>query len=262
MDYETILYETSDDHVATLTLNRPDKLNSFNRRMLQEFAQVWSAIRIDPAVHTVVLRANGDRAFSSGLDVTDPRARAESDDGIPFNDLDPSYFLGPKANRVWKPVICAIHGMAAGGAFYWINECDIVICSDDAQFFDPHVTYGMTSALEPIGLRYRIPFGEVMRWALMGLDERMSASRALEIGMVSEVVSRRDLWNRAHEIAAIIADKPSVATQGTVRAVWGSLDQGRTQAMDAGLSFVQLGKPLGGEAAARQEGRRPQPRIR
>src|SRR3546814_7578015 len=48
----------------------------------------------------------------------------------------------------WKPVIAAVHGMAAGGAFYWLNESDIIICSEDATFFDPHVTYGMTSALE------------------------------------------------------------------------------------------------------------------
>ena len=66
-------------------------------------------------------------------------------------------------------MICAVHGMAAGGAQYWINESDIVVCSPDAQFFDPHVTFGMTTALEPIGMRWRAPLGEVLRWALMGM---------------------------------------------------------------------------------------------
>src|SRR5262249_15740221 len=150
-------------------------------------------------------------------------ARANAGSDNPFNDTDPSFYLGAKANRVWKPVICAVHGMAAGGAFYWINEADIVICSDDTQFFDPHVTYGMTSPLEPIGLRMRIPVGEALRWALMGLDERMGCDRALQIGLVSEVTTRDNLWGRAHQIAAAIAAKPSVATQGTVRAIWDSM---------------------------------------
>lgn len=63
--------------------------------------------------------------------------------------------------------------MAAEGAFYWVNEADIVICSEDATFFDPHVSYGMTEALEPIGLARRIPLGETLRIALLGLDERL-----------------------------------------------------------------------------------------
>jgi enoyl-CoA hydratase/carnithine racemase len=260
MAYSTITYEISSDRVATITLNRPDKLNSFNRAMLDEFSQVWADVRKNPEVNAVVLRAAG-RAFSAGLDVTDPAARATDPGGVPFNDLDPGSFLGPRSNQVWKPVVCAVHGMAAGGAFYWINESDIVVCSDDAEFFDPHVTYGMTSALEPIGLRMRIPLGETLRWALMGLDERIGSDRAFQIGLVSEVTTRDDLFTRAHEIAAIVAAKPSVATQGTVRAIWDSMDQGRTAALHHGLSYTQIGNPLGGESELRSE-RRPTPRVR
>jgi enoyl-CoA hydratase/carnithine racemase len=103
----------------------------------------------------------------------------------PFSAEDPGQYLGAKQNRVWKPLICAVHGMCAGGAFYWLNEADIIICSEEATFFDPHTTYGMVSALEPVGLARRIPLGEVMRIALFGLDERMSSARALGIGLVS-----------------------------------------------------------------------------
>jgi enoyl-CoA hydratase/carnithine racemase len=261
MQFEAIRYDTGADHVATVTLNRPEQLNSFNRAMLDDFHRVWAEVKRDTDVHAVVIRAEG-RAFSAGLDVKDPKARANASSDNPFNDTDPGFYLGPKANRVWKPVISAIHGMAAGGAFYWINESDIVICSDDAEFFDPHVTYGMTSALEPIGLRMRIPLGEALRWALMGLDERMSAERALQIGLVSEITTREDLWPRAHAIAAAIAAKPSVATQGTVRAIWDSLDLGRSAAMHMGLAYTQIGNPLGGEKELRQEAVRPQPRAR
>jgi enoyl-CoA hydratase/carnithine racemase len=261
MAYESITYETDQEHVATITLNRPDKLNTFNRVMLDEFAQVWSEVRRDSDVHAVVLRAEG-RAFSAGLDVSDPAARARHGSDNPFNDTEPGFFLGARANRVWKPVICAVHGMAAGGAFYWINESDIVICSEDAEFFDPHVTYGMTSAMEPIGLRMRIPLGEALRWALMGLDERMGATRAYQIGLVSEVTTREGLWSRAHQIAATVAAKPPVATQGTVRAIWDSMDVGRTTAMRNYLTYVQLGNAVAEDPALRQQDRRVDPRIR
>jgi enoyl-CoA hydratase/carnithine racemase len=96
----------------------------------------------------------------------------------------------------------------------------------------------------------------------MGLDERMGSDRALQIGLVSEITSRSELWPRAHYIAATIAAKPSVATQGTVRAVWDSMDLGRSAAMHQGLSYTQLGNPLGGEMALRQQPTRPEPTVR
>ena len=134
--------------------------------------------------------------------------------------LDPGEGASPKQNKVWKPVIAAVHGMVAGDAFYWLNDCDIIISADDATFFDPHVSYGLTAALEPIGLARRIPLGEALRWALVGLDERMSARRARQIGLVSELVPEAQLWGRAAELAEIIAAKPPAVIQGTVRAIW------------------------------------------
>jgi enoyl-CoA hydratase/carnithine racemase len=240
MDLTTIRFEVA-AHVATVTLDRPERLNAFNQLMCDEVAHVWSLVRADDDVHVVVLRAAGERAFCTGMDV---REGLSMPDNV-WSQRDPGTQLGPKQNRVWKPVVGALHGMVAGGAFYFVNECDIVICSDDATFFDPHVSYGMTAALEPIGLARRIAFGEVMRIALMGLDERVSATRAREIGLVSEVVSRDVLWDRAHEIATLIAAKPPAAVQGTVKAMWDSLDLPRTAALQMGLAYPQLGNPLG-----------------
>lgn len=246
------------DGVATITLDRPAKLNSFNQRMCDEVAATWAWIREDDDVRAVVLRANGERAFSTGVDVTDPHDRHPN----PFAEVDPGTFLGPKANRVWKPVVTAVHGMACGGAFYWINESDVLICSDDAEFFDPHVTYGLTAALEPIGLLHRIPLGEVLRIALFGLDERVTAERALAIGLVSEVVPRADLWGRAEVLARRLAAKPAAAVQGTVRAIWESLDLPRSVALDRGLAYTQLGNPLGKAEVDRATVERPEPERR
>ena len=249
MSYQTILFEVGDDKVATVTINRPDAMNSFTVQMCREFRDVWARVREDDAIHAVVLRAAPGRAFCTGVDVRSGENILMSDNL--WSQVDPGEFLGPKANKVWKPVIAAVHGLCAGGALYWINECDIVICSEDAQFFDPHVTYGIVSALEPIGLRQRVPLGEVLRMVLMGNDERIGADTALRISLVSEVTALEALWPRAHALAATIAAKPAVAVQGSVRAIWESLDATRTAALQMGLKYPQVGNAAGKEQVDR-----------
>jgi enoyl-CoA hydratase/carnithine racemase len=242
MTFQTILLDVNAaDRVATITLNRPDQLNAFDRTMCDEIAEVWRAVKFDESVNAVVLRAAGPRAFSAGLDIKTPYGQPEN----VWNHEDPGELLSPKWQKMWKPVVCAVQGMCTAGAFYFVNESDVVICSTDATFFDSHVSTGLVCALEPVGLMRRIGLGETLRIALMGNDERVCAETALRIGLVSEVVSRDRLWTRAHEIAATIAAKPPSATQGTVKAIWESLDKPYRAAMEQGLIYTRLGNPRG-----------------
>jgi enoyl-CoA hydratase/carnithine racemase len=257
-DFETIRYETSADRVATITLDRPEVLNAFNRQMCEEVRAAWRLVKDDPEVNAVVLRAEGDRAFCAGLDT---KSSYGQPDDI-WNHEDPGELLSPKWQKVWKPVVCAVQGMCTAGAMYFLNESDVVICSSDATFFDSHVTYGMVSALEPVGLMRRIGLAHTLRMALSGNDERVTARTALQIGLVTEVVDRAELWQRAHEIAAGIAAKPSVATQGTVRAIWESLDRPYRAAMEQGLIYTRVGNPLGMAEVARNPLPRTEPRLR
>jgi enoyl-CoA hydratase/carnithine racemase len=256
--YSTIEYETSADRVATITLNRPGVLNAFDRQMCEEIKDAWAVVKADPAVHAVVLRAAGERAFSVGLDISKPFGQPDD----VWNHVDPGELLSPKWQKVWKPVVCAVHGMCTAGAFYFINESDVVICSADATFFDSHVTGGMVSALEPVGLMRRIGLGDTLRMALLGNDERISAATALRIGLVTEVVDRTALWDRAHELAALIAAKPTSATQGTVRAIWESLDRPYRAAMEQGLIYTRLGNPIGMAELAERNTEPGPPEIR
>jgi enoyl-CoA hydratase/carnithine racemase len=257
MTYETVLFEVT-DHVATITLNRPDKLNSFNATMVEEFRALWAKIRVDDDVHVVVLRAAGDKAFCTGVDVAEGLDLHENF----WSQDDPGQGLSPRANKVWKPVIAAVQGMVAGGAFYWLNDVDFIVSADDATFFDPHVSYGMTSALEPIGLARRVPLGEVMRWALIGLDERMSAERAHSIGLVSELVPAADLWDHVDGLARIIAAKPPAAVQGTVKAVWETLDMDRDKAQAVGWNYPAMGNPVGIAQVSRDGFKKPEWTLR
>lgn len=256
---DTILLDLDHDtHVATITLNRPDALNSFNRAMCHEVRDAWHTIKDDEAIHAVVLRAAGDRAFSAGLDVKSSYGQPE----IVWNHEDPGELLSPKWQKMWKPVVCAVQGMCTAGALYFVNESDVVICSQDATFFDSHVSAGLVSALEPIGLMRRIGLGDTLRMALMGNDERVSADTALRIGLVTEVVSRDVLWSRADDIAAAIAAKPPTATQGTVKAIWESLDKPYRAAMDQGLIYTRLGNPIAKDELAARPIPMTTPRIR
>jgi enoyl-CoA hydratase/carnithine racemase len=261
MDFETIRLDVDgSDRVATITLNRPDQLNAFDRTMCEEMAKAWRIVKSDDSVNAVVLRAAGSRAFSAGLDIKKPYGQPENI----WNQEDPGESLSPKWQKMWKPVVCAVQGICTAGAFYFINESDVVICSTDATFFDSHVSAGLVCALEPIGLMRRIGLGETLRIALMGNDERVSADTALRIGLVSEVVSPERLWPRAHEIAAAIAAKPPSATQGTVKAIWESLDKPYRAALDQGLIYTRLGNPIGiAELTARgDDGPAADPTIR
>jgi enoyl-CoA hydratase/carnithine racemase len=259
MSYETILYEVdATDRVATITLNRPQVLNAFNRTMCHEVRDAWHQIKGDRGVNAVVLRATGDRAFCAGLDVREEYGQPDD----VWNHEDPGELLSPKWQKVWKPVVCAVQGICTAGAFYFLNESDIVICSKDATFFDSHVTFGLVSAIEPVGLMRRIGLAETLRIALSGNDERVSAETALRISLVTEVVDRSQLWDRAHEIARAIAQKPTAATQGTVRAIWESLDKPYRAAVEQGLAYTRIGNPIGSAEIDRSSTPTSTPRIR
>ena len=122
-----------------------------------------------------------------------------------------------------------------------LGEVDIIIASDDATFFDPHVTYGMVASYETIHMAQKLPFGELLRMQLLGAHERMSAETAQRLGMVSEVCPRTDLDERARWIAETIAARPREAVQGTVRAAWSTRELTRSQALAQGGAFLALG---------------------
>jgi enoyl-CoA hydratase/carnithine racemase len=253
MDGDAVLFEVQ-DHVATITLNRPDQLNSFNNAMAEGMEKAWTTVRDDDDIHVAVLQANGDRAFCTGVDIKGGGTWFFSTNV--WNSFDPGVTLSPKLHhKCWKPVVAAVHGMVAGGGQYFINEADIIIAADDTAFFDPHANGGIVSAVEPVGMLARgVPIGDVLRWALMGTEERITAETAMRIGLVTEVVPRDKLRERAQDIARSIADRNPRAIQGTVKAIWESLDLPRTAAINNAFGYTHIGNsPPGAQAPRRNQ---------
>ncbi len=268
--FETIQIDIA-DHVCRVTLDRPEVLNAFNDRMRQEIRCTWRALRKMDEVRAVVVTGTGEKAFCVGVDRSDALVALEGTGGKLYGTSnnymydDPGDDIGPKACDLWKPVIAAVNGICCAGAFYLVAESDIIIAAEHATFFDSHVTYGMAAVYEPMKLVQRMPLGEVLRLALVGSHERMTAQTAQRVGLVSEVVPLTELQDAADRLAGIIASQPPEAVQGTLRAIWAANDMGRLDALAMAPSILTTGTSVDALAegqTAFSEGKRIKPRLR
>src|SRR4051794_10974838 len=248
-----------DTGVAVVTLDRPERLNAIDLAMVAELTQTWREFRFDDTVRAIVLTGAGERAFSTGLD----RDCVVPQPSSPYMQDDPLIAVGPKANDLWKPVVAAVAGTACGGAFYLLGESEFVVADTTATFFDPHTTYGMVSAYESVLMAQRMPYGEVARMALMGNAERMSAQRAHQIGLVSELTEPGGALEAGVRCATVLAGLPAAAVQGTVRALWAAKEAARAQGYAQSPHLIALGNLPADQQAGLFTGRdRQAPRIR
>lgn len=224
--FETLSYTVSDG-IALITLNRPDRLNAINSVMSRELPDVWQAFDRDTSARVAIVTGAGDRAFCSGADVADLPRMVVDEAGRP---LPESIRWTPLQNDVWKPVICAVNGNVLGGGLHFIAECDVVIACETAELSDPHVSVGLVSALETVALARRVPMGAVLRLALGGREERMSARRAHEIGLFDDLCPAGDLLARARLLADRMSRNSPSAMVRTKRAIWHAKYRGLAEA--------------------------------
>ncbi|MEU2439450.1 enoyl-CoA hydratase/isomerase family protein [Streptomyces rubradiris] len=247
-----------DTRVAVVTLDRPDRLNAIDLGMADGLRDCWRTLRFAERVRAVVLTGAGERAFCTGID----RDAVVPQPPSPYMRDDPLLDVGPKANGLWKPVVAAVRGMACGGAFYLLGESDFVVADPTAVFFDPHTTYGMVSAYESALMALRMPYGEAARMMLMGTAERISARRAHQIGLVSEVTEEGGALAGAVRCAAVLAGYPPEGVQGTVRALWAAREAALAQAFAQAPHLVALGNLPAARQAELFAGRRREYRVR
>ena len=232
-DAQELLVERH-DHVLQLTLNRPNSLNALNLSLQTLMESRLREAGEDPSVRAVVITGAG-RAFCSGADVSGLAKGAVSSND-PKDHRYPHFTM--RQLRIYKPTICAVNGVCAGAGLHYVADSDIVIASSNASFVDTHVNVGQVTALEPIGLLQRMSLEAVLRMVILGKAERLTAQRALEERMISEVVAPEDLIPRALELAQIAASVSPAAVQRSLKAIWESLERPLDQAYSHGFEIL------------------------
>jgi enoyl-CoA hydratase/carnithine racemase len=231
--FETLQVERADG-VAVLTLHRPERHNAINSRMNVELPLAWQALEADQAVRAIIVTGAGSRAFCTGADLKD---LPTTEDPVLATQLASIRWTG-RQNGVSKPVIAAINGLTIGGGLHYLADADIVLSVDDAQFVDSHVAVGLLAALEPIALSRRMPLGAVMKLALTGGDERLSAGELHRLGLIDEVMPLADLMPRAHQLAASIARHSPTAVARTRAAIWRAKELPLEAALEEGWRLI------------------------
>ncbi|MFN7954103.1 MAG: enoyl-CoA hydratase-related protein [bacterium] len=241
MTYTTLRIERDEGspHVAVLTLDRPDRMNAFDSVMRAELPRAWDELRDDASVWAVIVTGAGDRAFCTGMDLREPpppaapasapRSSAPSPAPVRLTALDCD---------VGKPVIAAVNGVCAGGGLVFVADADIVIASESAVFTDARTSAGQVSIAGTLRLARKIPLEAVFRLVMLGKAERVSAARARELGLVSEVVPAAELLPRAKALAAAICESSPSAVFWSRHAIWESLDTGLGAALEMGWDVV------------------------
>ena len=181
--FDTIKYEV-DGHKATITLNRPDALNALSPHMITELRAAYDEAEKDDNVWLLIVTGTG-RAFCTGADVkaipADGKVINERRYLSTYEQWEAPQEGTPPFRTMAKPVLAAINGLCCGAGLDWVTTGDIVIASERATFFDPHVSIGLVAGREVVRLARVLPRSVALRMALMGKHERMSAQRALEL---------------------------------------------------------------------------------
>ncbi len=214
MAYQNILLDIK-ENVATVTINRPEKLNALNNQTLDELKEVFTALKKDDKVFVVIMTGSGEKAFVAGADIAELN-QLNMIAGKAFSEKGQEIFN--LIENLNKPVIAAVNGFALGGGSELALACHIRLASENAKFGQPEVNlgiipgYGGTQRLTRL-----INSGKAMEYILTG--DMINANEAYRIGLVNHVYPQQELMSKAVEIAEKIASKAQQAVRMAVKAV-------------------------------------------
>ncbi len=235
MPFETILYERRDG-VATMTLNRPEKLNTLNSAMRREIRQVFRSIDGDPEVRCLLITGAGDRAFCAGADQTErATGGAIPLDEIQRHHLHPNESTSKYIQDVEKPIVVAVNGVAAGGGLAMTLGADVAIASDRARFRVAHAALGI-AAMDALGWLLPRAVGVQRAFEMYATNRIVEAVEAERIGIVCRVAPHDHLMDEAMALARAIADGPPIGMRMTKKAVLRS----HTHTLEEYLEFERL----------------------
>ena len=226
MTYEKLLFSNSNG-VATLTLNRPDKLNSFDRQMSQEVIHALDECAADTTVRAVLIIGAG-RAFSAGQDLAEAIAPGTKIEDILTTQYNP---IVRRIRELKKPVIAAVNGVAAGAGANIAFACDLAIAAESANFIQSFINIGL---IPDSGGTFTLPrlVGMQRAFGQMILAPKVSAKEAEVAGMIWKCVADAELMNEANALAKKLAAMPTKAIALTKEALNRSMTNSLTQQLD------------------------------
>jgi E-phenylitaconyl-CoA hydratase len=232
-----ILYEKIGS-VAVMTLNRPDVGNALSRAMRPVVQAIWEDVKEDDSVRALIITGAGDRHFCTGLDLAEANVSGGTSTG--GGRVKKEIVWSPLHAEVWKPVICAVNGLVAGGGLHFVADADIVVGTENADVMDTHTNVGMVGAVENIALAHRLPIGSVLRMTFMGRSYRMPAQRAYQLGLYDEIVPTGESLSTAMEIAKAIAQNSPAAVSLSKQAIWSLGLSSLNEAQEYGWALARM----------------------
>jgi 2-(1,2-epoxy-1,2-dihydrophenyl)acetyl-CoA isomerase len=216
--------------VATITLNRPDKLNSFTGEMHADLKQAMQIIQADPSVRVLMITGAG-RGFCAGQDLSERMMGNEQSTDV-GSSLEKNYNPLLKQLRALPyPVVCAVNGVAAGAGCNLVLACDIVIAAKSASFIQIFSKIGL---IPDAGGTYTLPrlVGTARAMAAAMLAEKVSAEQAAQWGMIWKCVDDDQLMSEANALAQQLAGQATKALGLTKRAIYASANHTFEQQLD------------------------------
>ncbi|MCP4104838.1 MAG: enoyl-CoA hydratase/isomerase family protein [Desulfobacteraceae bacterium] len=227
MEYETIIYETPEKGIGILTLNRPHNYNAVNHKMMVELETFWKERLYDLETVVIILRGNGEKGFCAGLDMKETAEIAPKMNMPEFYRFQARLArINLAMRRAPQPVICAIHGAAAGQGFSFALASDIRVITPDARFCAAYINIGLGGA--DMSCSYFLPrmIGAGRAYEFMYTGDFMSADEAMSLGLASRIVEQEKLQDTAMEYAKTLMSKNHMGLRLTKEAINMNIDAG------------------------------------
>ncbi len=227
MEYETIIYESPEKGIGILTLNRPHNYNAVNHKMMVELETFWKERLYDLETVVIILRGNGEKGFCAGLDMKETAELAPKMNMPEFYRFQARLArINLAMRRAPQPVICAIHGAAAGQGFSFALASDIRVITPDARFCAAYINIGLGGA--DMSCSYFLPrmIGAGRAYEFMYTGDFMSADEAMSLGLVSRIVEQEKLQDTAMEYAKTLMSKNHMGLRLTKEAINMNIDAG------------------------------------
>ncbi len=231
----TLVEYELDDHVATITLNRPEKHNAINGALRQELNAAWDRFRDDTDAWVAILTANGP-TFCAGADLVDGEGAVGTFGGTFWEK--PTINSFESGMELFKPTIAAVDGPCIGYGLTGVLFCDFVIASQRASFSYPEVSIGTPTIVGAIRLPHRVGWANAMELLLSG--QPMSAQRALEIGLVWRLTGDEPPLAEARRWADTLATAAPLAQRATKEVAWRTADMGWIEAVRFGETMRKV----------------------